>query len=171
METVYLGLGSNLQDRLSFLKKAIENLNRHKKISVKKISSVYETDPVGGELQGRYLNAVCAIATDLEPKELLRVTKEIEYEMGRRRKGTWEARFIDIDILIYPGTVIASEDLNLPHPLLAERFFVLVPLAEIAPNIIPPGFRKSASQLLEELGEPVGIDRLNIAPLSPENIK
>lgn len=168
MKTVYLGLGSNLQDRLAFLQEAVDNLNRHDRISVINISSVYETDPVGGELQGRYLNAVCAIKTNLSPRELLRATKDIEYAMGRRRKGTWEARFIDIDILIYPETIIASEDLNLPHPLLAERFFVLVPLVEIAPDIIPPGFRKKTSQLLSELGEPDGIDRLNFEIPIPE---
>ncbi len=160
MKTVYLGLGSNLQDRLAFLKKAVANLNAHPNIKVTGLSSIYETDPVGGDLQGRYLNGVCAIETDLSPGELLKVTKNIEYEMGRRRKGTWEARFIDIDILIYPDTVIYSEDLKLPHPLLAERWFVLVPLAEIAPDIVPPGFDKNVSQLLNELGEPQGIEKL-----------
>ncbi len=165
MKTVYLGLGSNLKDRLAFLKQALDNLNTHDRITVKKLSSVYETDPVGGELQGRYLNAVCAIDTDLSPRDLLKVTKDIEYAMGRRGKGTREARFIDIDILIYPDTIMASEDLNLPHPLLAERWFVLVPLVEIAPDITPPGFEKNVSELLSDLGKPQGIDRL--IPESP----
>lgn len=162
METVYIGLGSNLKDRLSFLNTAVEKLNEHERVEITGLSSVYETDPVGDAMQGRYLNAACALKTDLTPKDLLQLTKKIEYEMGRRRKGRRESRFIDIDILVYPGVTIDSPELNLPHPLIAERWFVLVPLAEIAPGLTPPGFSKNISALLKNLGKPEGIDKLDL---------
>ncbi len=162
METVYIGLGSNLKDRLAFLNTAVEKLSEHEQVEIVRLSSIYETDPVGGAMQGRYFNAVCAVKTGLSPEELLQFTKKIEYDMGRRRKGHWEARFIDLDILVYPGIIKQSPELNLPHPLIARRWFVLIPLAEIAPNLTPPGYSKNISELLIDLGEPEGIDRLEI---------
>lgn len=160
MQTVYIGLGSNLKERLAFLNRAVEELDKLQNTEVTSLSSVYETDPVGGPLQGRYLNAVCAVDTSLAPAALLEVTKKIEYALGRRRKGHWEARFIDIDILVYPDVVIRTPTLKLPHPLLDRRWFVLVPLVEIAPKLVPPGYTKDVTALLHDLGPPEGIDRL-----------
>lgn len=159
MATVYIGLGSNLRDRLAFLNRAVGEMDKLQNTEVSILSSIYETDPVGGPLQGRYLNAVCAITTSLSPTALLNATKKIEYDLGRRRKGHWEARFIDIDILVFPGVVMQTTTLTLPHPLLDKRWFVLVPLVEIAPDLVPPGYSRNVTALLHDLGPPEGIDR------------
>ena len=161
MSTVYLGLGSNLSQRQQLLYQAVERLYAHHNIEIQKLSSIYETEPVGSSLQSRYLNAACKLKTELSPKELLELTKKIEFDLGRRKKGNWESRFIDLDLLVYDEVITESEDLNLPHPLLAQRWFVLVPMSEIAPELTPPGYSHTIKELLAQLGEPQGVYKLN----------
>ncbi|MFT3784247.1 MAG: 2-amino-4-hydroxy-6-hydroxymethyldihydropteridine diphosphokinase [Nibricoccus sp.] len=139
MKTAYLGLGSNLGDRKRFLSDAILAINSASGIRVEKISSIYETDPVGVVDQPKFLNLVVEIATTLEPKDLLASCLGIEKKLGRVRKERWGPRTIDIDVLWFGGEVVDQPELTLPHPRLKERAFVLAPLAEIAPHVLIDG--------------------------------
>lgn len=160
LATAYIGLGSNLQDRLAYLNKAVELLQENGNIKITALSSIYETDPVGGPLQSRYLNSVAEIETNLAPEQLLQVTKDIENKLGRTREEHWGPRFIDLDILTFGNITRDTDTLQLPHPLIKERWFVLVPLCEIAPHLIPPGYDEPVSELLKKLGTPRGIDKI-----------
>ena len=143
MVEVYLGLGSNLGDRERNIAQALELLGERGRVVA--VSSFYETDPVGltGPL---FLNAVCSFVTELGPHELLSFIKGIEARLGRKAGPV--SRPVDIDILIYGELVMKSEALTIPHPRLAERTFVLVPLAELAPELVVPGRGEKVSQLL-----------------------
>jgi 2-amino-4-hydroxy-6-hydroxymethyldihydropteridine diphosphokinase len=129
---IILGLGSNMGDRESNIKSAICELNKQSKITINKISSLYETKPVGFVNQPNFLNLVISINTMLNPHELLTECLHAEYQLGRIRKQRWGPRNIDIDILVYHSHIIKDEVLQLPHPRLHERSFVLIPLQEIA---------------------------------------
>ncbi|MBP2658442.1 MAG: 2-amino-4-hydroxy-6-hydroxymethyldihydropteridine pyrophosphokinase [Firmicutes bacterium] len=129
---IILGLGSNMGDRESNIKSAICELNKQSKITINKISSLYETKPVGFVNQSNFLNLVISINTMLNPHELLTECLHAEYQLGRIRKQRWGPRNIDIDILVYHSHIIKDEVLQLPHPRLHERSFVLIPLQEIA---------------------------------------
>ncbi|AJQ27302.1 2-amino-4-hydroxy-6-hydroxymethyldihydropteridine diphosphokinase [Pelosinus fermentans] len=129
---IILGLGSNMGDRESNIKSAICELNKQSKITINKISSLYETKPVGFVNQPNFFNLVISINTMLNPHELLTECLHAEYQLGRIRKQRWGPRNIDIDILVYHGHIIKDEVLQLPHPRLHERSFVLIPLQEIA---------------------------------------
>jgi len=131
MESVYIGIGSNLGDRQKNIDLAIENLRSTSSIVVEKISSIYETDPVGGPPQGKFLNGVIRIKTALSPKELLAILKEIEKSLGRRQAVRFGPRVIDLDILTYGDIRINEENLIIPHPRMNEREFVLQGLREI----------------------------------------
>jgi 2-amino-4-hydroxy-6-hydroxymethyldihydropteridine diphosphokinase len=117
-------------------------------MTVGKLSSVYETDPVGNEHQPLFLNAVLSARADLEPPELLRLVKGIERDLGRMETFRNAPRAIDIDILFYGDSVIRTEELTVPHPGVAERAFVLVPLSEIAPRMVHPLSRMTIADLL-----------------------
>jgi GTP cyclohydrolase-4 len=134
--TVYLGLGSNLGNRQHNLEKAVELLA--KEINIIKLSPLYETDPVGYREQPRFLNAVCEAATSLSPEELLSLAKKVEVTIGRIPSFRNAPRPIDIDILFYGNEIINLPELTIPHPRLEERAFVLVPLAQIAPELVHP---------------------------------
>jgi len=145
----YIGIGTNIGQRQENLKCAIEMLSAEKKLQVLKISSIYETAPVGYVEQDAFLNLVVKIETELEPLELLNCTSSVENEMGRERLIHWGPRIIDLDILMYfkkdpfkedleeekNSVVMDTEKLSIPHPRIGERAFVLVPLIEISPNI------------------------------------
>jgi len=155
MVTAYLGLGSNLGDRKQNLARALELLSQHLKIE--QTSSIYETEPVGYEQQPLFLNAVCRISTKLNPERILRLAKKIEAELGRTPSFPNAPRPIDIDILIYGDAVFSDKELTIPHPRLAERAFVLVPLAEIAPALVHPENGKTIKELLGNLGNATGV--------------
>jgi 2-amino-4-hydroxy-6-hydroxymethyldihydropteridine diphosphokinase len=131
----YVALGSNLGDRRAHLRAAVAALP-----GVRRVSGVYETAPVGGPDQGPYLNCVVELDTTLDPHELLARCQDLEHEAGRTRRVRWGPRTLDVDILVYDDLEVATNDLCIPHPRMAERRFVLAPLAELAPERCPPGW-------------------------------
>ena len=137
-EKAFLGLGSNLGDRQSYLSAACRELAAHPSIQIIQASSLYETEPVGYQEQGWFLNQVMEMETTLTPEELLFFTQGIENELGRKRLIRWGPRVIDLDILLYGNSVINTPDLIIPHPRMYVRQFVLVPLGEIAPDLLHP---------------------------------
>ena len=153
MVTVYLGLGSNLGNRQDNLDRALNFLSQ--RLRVEMMSSVYDTEPVGNPNQPRFLNQVCQVATGLEPMALLTLVKGIESKLGRLPHTSNEPRPIDIDILFYSDQVIETPKLVIPHPRLAYRAFVLIPLAEIAPDLVHPVNGKTIKELRRELQEGV----------------
>jgi 2-amino-4-hydroxy-6-hydroxymethyldihydropteridine diphosphokinase len=138
----YLGLGSNLGDRLVHLREAVALLGERAVHPVRS-SRVYETDPVGGPPQPRYLNAVLEVDTRLDPQELLAACLEVEKDLGRVRGERWGARVIDIDVLTYGDRRVEEPGLQIPHPRMHERAFVLIPLLELAADPPLPGDRKA----------------------------
>ncbi|MDR1282634.1 MAG: 2-amino-4-hydroxy-6-hydroxymethyldihydropteridine diphosphokinase [Opitutaceae bacterium] len=138
--TAYLGLGSNLGDRRGWLEKALRLLSPSPDIRPGRISRIYETTPVGATGQGDYLNAVVAVETSLAPRALLARCQEIEDTCGRVRRERWSARTLDIDLLWHEACP-RSDDLvlTLPHPRMQERAFVMVPLEELAPDLVIEG--------------------------------
>jgi 2-amino-4-hydroxy-6-hydroxymethyldihydropteridine diphosphokinase len=133
--TAYIALGSNLGDRAALLRGALAALQRGGDVRLLAESAVYETAPVGGPPQPDYLNMVVAVETSLGPEALLERCLVVEAEHGRVRRERWGARTLDLDMLSYGAVTVQTERLTLPHPRLAERAFVLVPLAEIAPEL------------------------------------
>ena len=152
MAKVFLGIGSNLGDRWANLERAVELLGARPQIEVLRISSFYETAPVGCTEQPDFLNAVALVETSLKPRELLQAILGIENQMGRLRTIRWGPRVIDIDILLYDGEQMDEEDLCIPHPRMMERGFVLRPLAEIAPDLILPDGR-TAAEAVKDVAE------------------
>jgi len=138
---VYVGLGSNLGDRLANLRAAAERLGRQPGLRVRRWSGIYETEPVGVADQPWFVNAVQELETALPPRELLRLLKRVEGELGRQPARRWGERLIDLDLLLYRGEELAEPDLTVPHPEMWGRLFVLVPLAELAPELRAPDGR------------------------------
>ncbi len=141
MSTAYLGLGSNLGDRGRYLAEAVCALQAEPGNSVKMVSSVYETKPVGVQEQPDFLNLVVRVETVFSARDMLACGLRIEAGLGRVRSERWGPRTIDIDVLWHDGQAVNEPDLVLPHPRMAERAFVLVPLAEIAPGLLLEGRR------------------------------
>lgn len=149
MAIAYLSLGSNLGHREANIKSALKMLGQEARIL--KVSSLYETEPVGYKDQPWFLNCACSVETDLSPQALLKFAKAIERKLGRKPTRRFGPRPIDIDILFYDGLVLDSPDLTIPHPRLAERAFVLVPLKEIAANLVHPLLGVTTKELLERV--------------------
>lgn len=142
MTRAHLGIGSNLGDRLANLQLAVDSLAAEPGIRVVAVSPVYETDPVGGPVQDDFLNAVVAVDTELSARELLEVAMFIEQAAHRVRKERWGPRTLDVDILTYGDETVNERDLQVPHPRMWERAFVLAPLHDVAPDLVrdaPPG--------------------------------
>lgn len=142
MARAFLGLGSNVGDRLTNLQRAVDLLAGRVDIDIRRSSRVYETDPVGGSAQPDYLNAVVEVETTLSPRELLEACLEVEVELGRTREERWGPRTIDVDVLTYDGDRVDEPDLTIPHPRMHERAFVLVPLLELVVDPVLPGGRR-----------------------------
>ena len=155
--TVYLGLGSNMGDRQENLDRALEFLSQ--RLRMGKISSIYDTEPLGDTDQPRFLNLVCQAYTRLEPMALLALVKGIENKLGRTGKSG-APRTIDIDILLYGEQVLETPELVIPHPKMLERAFVLVPLDEIAPDLVHPASGKTIKELLKSVTEKQGVLKL-----------
>ena len=152
LHTAYIALGSNLGDKEENLRRALELLEEHG-VEVVKVSSFICTEPYGVTDQPQFLNAVCQVRTSLEPLALLHTLLGIEQEMGRVRLRHWGERNIDLDLLLYEDVIMDTPELKLPHPDMQNRDFVLLPLFEIAPELIHPVLRKNIRELKEKLIE------------------
>ena len=148
----FLGLGSNLGDRLGHLQAGVSSLAGAEGVEVVAVSSVYRTEPVGGPEQPEFLNAVVAINTTLPPRELLGLAQRIEGERDRMREERWGPRTLDVDILLYGDITLREADLEIPHRRIAERRFVLEPLLEVDPGAALPDGTPLAD-LLERLAD------------------
>ena len=147
--TVYIGIGSNLGDGRSNCEKAIEKIGLLPDFELIKVSGFYLTEPVGVKDQGWYVNAVAAANTILPSHDLMRGLLEIESDMGRVRRECWESRIIDLDLLLYGMEIINDELLIVPHPMMHKRRFVMVPMVEIAPDLVHISLGKRMSELLD----------------------
>ncbi len=137
----YIGIGSNLGDRAKYIENAIEKLEGTKGIEVKRVSSIYETEPVGGPKQGKYLNGAIEIETQLEPGELMLKLQNIEKQLGRIKTLKNAPRTIDLDILLYGDKKINKPDLKIPHPKMHEREFVMKPLKDLGMHYVGNGLK------------------------------
>lgn len=159
--TAFVGLGSNLGSREKNIAAALNALETTRGISVTRVSSLYETDPVGGPAdQPAFVNAVAQIETALSAPRLLAVCQKIEETLGRKRTDAsgqtirWGPRTIDLDLLIFGDEVHSTTTLTIPHPLMHERRFVMEPFVEIAPDFVHPMLNRTARQILDSLGQP-----------------
>ncbi len=156
----YIGIGSNLGDKRDHCEKAISQIlefDRHKLLAK---SSLFKTQPMGYPSQDWFVNGVIKIETGLEPPELLRILKAIESKLGRTETFRWGPRTIDLDILFFDDLEIHTEELHIPHPLLQDRQFVLIPLAEIDRNLIHPVLKRTVQELLTDLKEDQGVEKI-----------
>ena len=156
MAIVYLSLGSNLGDRLGYVQQAASIIGTTKDIQIVTASSFYETEPWQMDSANWFVNAIVQISTTLSPEELLIVIQRIEAQLGRERSGKrqYTDRTIDIDILFYEDKIVNTKDLTIPHKFFHKRACMLVPMLEIAQDFVHPLFKKTVSELYEELENP-----------------
>lgn len=162
MAKAYIGIGSNVGDRGAMIEAARLGLSRLPGTTLLAFSPIYETDPVGPIAQGRFLNAAAVIQTDLKPRPLLEALRAIEAAAGRppeSQRLKWGPRSLDLDILLYDELVISDEDLIVPHPFMHERWFVLRPLADIAPGAVHPLLEMTVADLLRHVEQKSKPDR------------
>ena len=150
MSGIYLSIGTNLGKREENLSRCLKLISSHKSLQIEKISSVYESEPVGFIEQPWFLNIAIQILSTLKPLELLELLHQFEIKVGRKRTFFWGPRIIDIDIIDYFNKILNHPKLNLPHRQLHVRQFVLIPLKEIADRYIHPVLHKNIDQLLTE---------------------
>ena len=168
LELVYLGVGSNLGDRLAHFRAARTLLIDCEKFREMTWSGIFETRPMGGpQGQGNYLNAVVRARTELGPRDVLAHCQSIERELGRSQGERWGPRVIDLDLLLYGERVIERPGLIVPHPRLHQRRFVLEPLAELAPSLIHPRLSLDVKTMLGELPHDKGVIRVASAETAP----
>ncbi|PRX28901.1 2-amino-4-hydroxy-6-hydroxymethyldihydropteridine diphosphokinase [Orenia metallireducens] len=151
MNIVYLGLGTNLGDREENLKQAIDLIKDFSKTDLLEVSKVYETEPWGYNKQDSFLNLCLKLKTELSPQELLENCQSVEAKLKRKRLVKWGPRTIDVDILLYGDLDMQTDDLIIPHPRIAERAFVLIPLADLDESLVIDG--KYIVDLIVGLGE------------------
>ncbi|MFD2706343.1 2-amino-4-hydroxy-6-hydroxymethyldihydropteridine diphosphokinase [Salibacterium lacus] len=151
MNYSYIALGSNIGDRKYYLREGVRELKEHPRLHVTELSSIYETAPVGVTDQPSFLNMVLSLRTDITPLELLEITQSIERRLDRVRDKHWGPRTIDLDILLFNDENIKMNELNIPHPRMHERAFVLIPLCEIAASHYVSHYR----QTIQELAAPL----------------
>ena len=159
--TGFLGFGSNIGDRKKNLVQALTLLNNRPDLKILRTSKTYETEPWGLEDQPKFLNMVAEIATSIPPNELLRRVKQLEINMGRESGPRFGPRLIDIDILLLENQVVDEPNLKIPHERLHERAFVLIPLAELAPELIHPLLGIPIANLARKVN---GLDGINQLP-------
>jgi 2-amino-4-hydroxy-6-hydroxymethyldihydropteridine diphosphokinase len=151
MKTAYIGIGSNLGEKLENCKQAINLMGQMPDSNVTAQANYYLSEPVGVTGQDWYLNTVISIATDLSPHDLLEKLLKIERSLGRVRLKKWEARIIDLDLLLFDLDIIKSERLSVPHPLMHQRRFVLKPMIDLSPELKHPILNKTMAELLDDL--------------------
>lgn len=152
MKTAYIGIGSNLGDPENNCLEAVDRIGRIPSCKVTRVSRMYRTEPVGVNGQEWYLNCVAEISSGISAKRLMERLLAIEKDMGRVREGgRWQARIIDLDILMFGMELIHEDNLTVPHPLMHRRRFVIVPMVDLAPDLIHPSLGKSMSELLQEI--------------------
>ena len=162
MAITYICLGSNLGRKKANIRRAVKLLNKNKDIKILKISSLYETEPVGYVKQDWFVNSCLKAETNLSPRQLLKTLKDIEKKLKRKKKFIrWGPRTLDMDILLYNNLRLKTKDLVIPHPEMHKRTFVLIPLMELEPNLIHPTKRKSILELLANLKRNKKVKRLS----------
>lgn len=153
MARAFLGMGSNLGDRWEYLREAVASLDE-----VVAVSEVFETEPIGGPDQGAFLNIVVQLDTERTPRELLAVCHRLESAAGRVREERWGPRTLDVDVLWVDGTTVDEPDLIVPHPRMLQRRFVVEPLAQLAPELCPDGWRRTVDGLVHPVGRLPGTE-------------
>ena len=161
MNKVYLQLGSNIRDRYKYLSNGRRSINNEIGNIICQ-SKIYESNPWGITDQDQFLNQIIIINTNLRAKEILEKSQEIERRSGRATKGKWEARTLDIDILFFNNEIINTDHLKIPHPLIQERLFVLIPLSEINKDLRHPILKKDIATLLSECSDKGKVNEFTI---------
>jgi len=157
----YIGIGSNVGDKAQQCKRAIFEILKIGRTKLLAESSLFKTKPIGYTSQDWFVNGVIKIETEMEPLKLLRILKTIELQLGRKQTFRWGPRSIDLDVLFFDDEEVRTKELQIPHPRLHERQFVLIPLVEIDRNLLHPVLKKTVEKLLEELKEDQGVEKLD----------